>query len=252
MYFAPAHADATSACGTPLIELENVLDTRRVPPRCVDSFTTTHVIVNPYRSQRQARETADRRVKSAREIVQRRAEGDLRDAAERLAEERERFKSQLGAAHADVLRLGAESTELERRNQQLELERSAGRTRGWLDESNEGTHRSRSRNSPPGDHLTASSNVLGWGNGRETREEGEKKPAEGGGEGAFKRGRTLREAAEEEREAMRQMCNGLAIDLRAAVEAKAEVEDERQTLVQVNGQCTSEIHASVPPVAAAL
>lgn len=199
------------------------------------------MIVHPCLSQRQARETADRRVKSARETVQRRAEGDLCDAAERLAEERERFKLQLGAAHADVLRLGAESAELERRNQQLELERSAGRVRSWLDDSNNSTRRSRSRGSPPGDHLAASGNALRWRNEEEPREQRERVFAEGGEEGALTREKTLREAAEEEREALRRMANGLAIELRTVTEAKAEAEDERQTLVQVNGHKTSEM-----------
>lgn len=42
----------------------------------------------------------------------------------------------------------------------------------------------------------------------------------------------LREA-EEEREALRRMCNGLALDLKVAVDARAEAEDAREVLLQV-------------------
>ena len=49
------------------------------------------------REKNEARETAEQRVESARGTMRRRAEGDLRDAAERLVEEQQTFKSQLGA-----------------------------------------------------------------------------------------------------------------------------------------------------------
>ena len=69
------------------------------------------------REKNEARETAEQRVESARGTMRRRAEGDLRDAAERLVEEQQTFKSQLGAAHAEILRLDAETAELERQTE---------------------------------------------------------------------------------------------------------------------------------------
>ena len=51
--------------------------------------------------------------------------------------------------------------------------------------------------------------------------------------GEGKRKRVVQVEAEEEREALRRMCNGLAVDLKAAVEARADAEDDREALVQV-------------------
>ena len=49
-----------------------------------------------------------------------------------------------------------------------------------------------------------------------------------------KRERSLRREAEQEREALRRMCNCLTLDLNGAVEARAVAEDTRQILVQVS------------------
>lgn len=199
-----------------------------------------------HQPQREARETADDRVASAMETAQRRAEGDLRDATERLSEERERFKSQLGAAHADILRLGAEAGELERRNQELETGRACagsgdrGEIRGV---SNETLCRLNCGGGSPqlwGDHLTVDPQVrarMRDGKCQVVRGEGEEKGwAASAQTQEAQRDRGLREAAEEETNALRVMCNGLAVDLRAALEAKAATEDERQALVQVGGR----------------
>ncbi len=53
------------------------------------------------------------------------------------------------------------------------------------------------------------------------------------GAGGVERERALRRKLEREREALQRMCNGLAVDLREAVEARSEAEDEREALVQV-------------------
>lgn len=176
------------------------------------------------REQNEARETAGRRVESARETVRRRAEGDLRDAAERLVEERQTFKSQLGAAHADILRLGAETAELERQNRELVLARTEEPPLDWRN-SPEGTpggrrgaESSASRIVESGQSSAGVRHCLG---------DAESVSAEG------KRERALRMGAEEEREALRRMCNSLAVDLKAAVEARADAEDDREALVQV-------------------
>lgn len=183
-------------------------------------------------------------------------EGDLRDAAERLDEERERFKSQLGAAHADALRLGAEAAELEnkmRRDYQEEWRKGLlsprpvavvdGRTAG---------ERSRVGGDAGGGRLGGTTAVV-WGDAGEGGTAGgaRKRPAaerdgadedvrrerererEGAGEAKGKRERALRREVEGEREALRRMCNGLAVDLREAVEGRAEAEDEREALAQV-------------------
>lgn len=70
---------------------------------------------------------------------------------------------------------------------------------------------------------------------------GRKRPAEGNdregggarGEEIIDRERALRREVEGEREALRRMCNGLAVDLKGAVEARSEAKDEREALVQV-------------------
>lgn len=179
-------------------------------------------------------------MESARETVQRRADGDLRDAAERLAEERERFKLQLGVIHADILRLRAEAAELERRNQELELARSGGNTLTWSSGSKWRSGGSKPKYFQPGDDLTVHKDASETGDGveREGEEKGEKAPVEEGRNGDVESERTLREALEEEREALRRMCNGLAVDLQTAVEAEAKAKEERQALVQV-GDCNT-------------
>lgn len=181
------------------------------------------------REQNEARETAGRRVESARETVRRRAEGDLRDAAERLVEERNTFKSQLGAAHADILRLGAETAELERQNRELVLARTEESPLDWRN-SPEGTPGGRKGGGRKGAVSSASGMIEGGQSSAGVRHclgDVENALEEG------KRERALRVKAEEEREALRRMCNGLAVDLKAAVEARADAEDDREALVQV-------------------
>lgn len=172
--------------------------------------------------QKQARETAGRRVESARDTVRRRADGDLRDAAERLAEERERFKSQLGAAHADILRLGAEAADLERRNHELALAKNSGAV-DWQAVPR-GMHGDETVN-----HLRSDSGAAG--NGDPSPNARNLPTGEGAAGG---REEALRRDTEEKRDALRCMCNGLASDLKEAVEARSEAEVGRDMLVQVN------------------
>lgn len=165
-----------------------------------------------------------RRVESASEIIRRRADGDLRDAADRLAEERERFKLQLGAAHADILRLGAEAADLERKNRELEMATavSAGH---WSDDVGETKMDGR---------VTKKCNLSGVSRDYLT---GESKEGIGAVVSMAKvnseKERCLLREAEEEREALRRMCNGLALDMKVAVDARAEAEDARELLLQV-------------------
>lgn len=185
--------------------------------------TSTHLI-----EQSEARDSAGRRVESARETARRRAEGDLRDAAERLEEERERFKLQLGAAHAEILQLGAQAAELKKRRNQDERrknEEKAPQSRADGDGD--------SGASQGGSFLSGRTSPVGGSR---------KRPADGGDDDARRceargeereRERALRREVEGEREALRQMCNGLAVDLKEAVEARSEVEDEHEALVQV-------------------
>lgn len=67
------------------------------------------------------------------------------------------------------------------------------------------------------------------GGGRTRLDAADKGEAAGEGE----RERERRQGAEEEREALRRMCNGLAVDLKEAVEARAEAEGDRGALLQV-------------------
>ena len=176
------------------------------------------------REKNEARETAEQRVESARGTMRRRAEGDLRDAAERLVEEQQTFKSQLGAAHAEILRLGAETAELERQNRELVLTRTEETRLDWQN-SPEGT---------PGGRRGAESSASGMGESGQSSVD--VRHCLGGAEGVSgegKRKRVVQVEAEEEREALRRMCNGLAVDLKAAVEARADAEDDREALVQV-------------------
>lgn len=220
------------------------------------SFYLCFHIVSPHllthSVQNDARETAGRRVESAREASRRRADGDLKDAAERLDEERQRFKAQLGAAHAEILRLGAEAAESERRrNSDKERpirQASAARL------SSTGEHGGVGDNGPSGegsiivdDGGVGRRTAGGGGGGVVILEErtgvptgGRKRPAEGNGregggagEEEIERERALRREVEGEREALRRMCNGLAVDLKGAVEARSEAKDEREALVQV-------------------
>ncbi|CAM9536480.1 unnamed protein product [Ectocarpus fasciculatus] len=205
-----------------------------------------------------ARETAGRRVESARDASRRRADGDLKDAAERLEEERERFKAQLGAAHAEILRLGAEAAESERRRsfdkERRNREANAARL-GYT-----GEHGGVGDSGPSGegsiivDDGGVGSRSGGGGGGGVILEEvtgvptgGRKRPAEGSGrEGGGARGeasereRALRREVEGEREALRRMCNGLAVDLKEAVEARSEAKDEREALVQEAARAKAE------------
>lgn len=181
--------------------------------------------------QSDARQTAGRRVESARETARRRAEGDLCEAAERLEEERERFKSQLGIAHAEILRLGAQAAELQQRRNQDEL---------WRRNFEEKASRSKAGGDGDSGTLQGGSFSDGCtppsGGFRKRPADGGKDDARGGdarGHEREERERALRREVEGEKEALRQMCNGLAVDLKEAVEARAEVEDEREALVQV-------------------
>lgn len=150
--------------------------------------------------------------------MRRRAEGDLRDAAERLVEERQTFKTQLGAAHADILRLGAETAELERQNRELVLGRAEDGPKGTQGGK---TGAESSSSGVVGEKRHGSAGVRQCLGGAE------------GESGEGERERVLRMEVEEEREALRRMCNGLAVDLKAAVEARADAEDDREALVQV-------------------
>lgn len=193
------------------------------------AFFSAAAICVDFFHQSDARETAGRRVESARETARRRAEGDLGDAAERLEEERERFKSQLGAAHAEILRLGAQVAELKKRRNQDERHDSQETAPQLRDSSGDGD-----RGTFPGDSFSDGRTPPSGGS--------RKRPADVGDDGARgseargqerERERALRRGVEGEREALRQMCNGLAVDLKEAVEARSEVEDEREALVQV-------------------
>ena len=201
-------------------------------------------------------------MESARETARRRAEGDLQDAAERLEEERERFKSQVGAAHAEILRLGAEAAELEkkvRRNKDREEERRRNPSGG----AHAGGGRTAERSRASGGGVVDGENIgvggtaaVVWGDddagegtgtataaataaaataGRARKRPAERGAADDGEDDARQREweRALRREVEGEREALRRMCNGLAVDLREAVEGRAEAEDEREALVQV-------------------
>eukprot|EP00903_Cladosiphon_okamuranus_P006177 g6074.t1 len=224
--------------------------------------------------EKDARETAGRRVESARETARRRAAGDLRDAAERLEEERERFKSQLGAAHAEILRLGAEAAELDRklrrRNSKEQEERRSSPSLRLHQDS--GTRADGGGGGGGGDSDGGGGggkkHAVGWadydardraaavpGEGVRKRrvaergidEEGARVREEDGAGVATRDGETerdgeraLRREVEAEREALRRMCNGLAVDLRAAVEGRAEAEDEREALVQEAAKAKAE------------
>ncbi|CBN80212.1 expressed unknown protein [Ectocarpus siliculosus] len=207
-----------------------------------------------------ARETAGRRVESAREASRRRADGDLKDAAERLEEERERFKAQLGAAHAEILRLGAEAAESERRRNLDKERRNRQASAARL--SSTGEHGGVGDNGPSGEgSITVDDGGVGrrtagggGGGGGVILEErtgvptgGRKRPAEGTGRGGggaggeeIEREWALRREVEGEREALRRMCNGLAVDLKGAVEARSEAKDEREALVQEAARAKAE------------
>ncbi|CAN0294336.1 unnamed protein product, partial [Ectocarpus sp. 12 AP-2014] len=207
-----------------------------------------------------ARETAGRRVESAREASRRRADGDLKDAAERLEEERERFKAQLGAAHAEILRLGAVAAESDRRRN-LDKERR-NRQASVARLSATGEHGGVGDNGPSGEGsitfddggVRGRTAAGGGGGGGVVLEErrgvptgGRKRPANGNGrEGGraggeeIERERALRREVEGEREALRRMCNGLAVDLKGAVEARSEAKNEREALVQEAARAKAE------------
>lgn len=135
---------------------------------------------------------------------------------------------QLGAAHADILRLGAEAADLERKNRELEMV-TAANAGHWSDGVGEAKLYGRA---------TKKRNV--WGGGGDYLSD-ESKERIGAGipvaNSSSENERCLLREAEEEREALRRMCNGLALDLKVAVDARAEAEDARELLLQVNQCC---------------
>lgn len=195
--------------------------------------------------QNDARETAGRRVECARETARRRAEGDLRDLTDRLEEERERFKSQLGAAHAEILRLRAEASRLEKRRTYHHREmnetmpRRAGTGDGGGDGGSGNNGLSMERGGGVDGHArkdAAGESLSGrTGGARKRRAAAEEEGDEdsGGVVGGVDGEQVLRREVEEEREALRRMCNGLAVDLKEAVDATSEAKEEREALVQV-------------------
>lgn len=196
--------------------------------------------------QEHARETAGRRVECARETTLRRADGDLRDLTERLEEERERFKSQLGAAHAEILRLSAEVSRLEKRRNYEHLERKETGLRRTMVGCGGAAGGGASRLSagiiggvdcPGGEGAGAESfsdRPTKHGGARKRRAaEADEDGDCSGLVGDVDEERALRREVEEEREALQRMCNGLAVDLKDAVEATSEAKEEREALVQV-------------------
>lgn len=184
----------------------------------------------PLPEQREARETVDRRVKSARQISRRRVEDDSHDAAERLAHERERFKSQLGVAHANVLRLRAHVAELERRNEDLEAMQEGNRIlradKDYVPKLGGGGSSSDHRSVKCVDENRS-------GSKRTRRVHEQRKDGEESKSGDSKqRGRAR--TVTQEAEALRRMYDGLAGELRMALRAKQEAMEDREALLQVS------------------
>ncbi|CAM9788122.1 unnamed protein product [Scytosiphon promiscuus] len=177
--------------------------------------------------EKDARETAGRRVERARETARRRADGDIRDLTERIEEERERFKSQLGAAHAEILRLRVEASRLEKLRNHEHLERNE-------------TVPERTRKGGAGGECLGG-RLPTHGGARKRRASEDEGEGDGGDvtEGVDEE-RALRRGVEEEREALRRMCNGLAVDLKEAVEATSEAQQEQEALVQEAAKAKAE------------
>lgn len=171
-------------------------------------------------------------MESAGAVVRCRAEGDLRDASERLAEERERFKMQLGIAHAVILKLKTELAELERRNRDLEVRQAGGdisRTLGDIS-LNLGDGNGR-----PGDRSVCcvasglkSHDDGVWSASESVGARGTAEPVQRGGEGAST------ERVEKEIQSLRKVCRGLERDLKASLRTEKGATQELQALVQVS------------------
>lgn len=217
-----------------------VISTTPIARAHIQSYHTSFLPSSRGANQNEARKTAERRITSAREAATRRSEGDLQNAAERLAEERELFKSQLGAAHAKILRLGAEAAELERRNVESTL---VGEDELKKEEELDQKRLDRRRNpidvvnSDDSGRVNNSSEQAGQ-NGFLYHDGDAHKPRAHAGPSAricteAKEKETIVEGVEGEREALRQMCNGLAVDLQEAMKARADAEKNRDALAEV-------------------
>lgn len=181
-------------------------------------------------TQREARASADRRVGAATDTVQRRADGDLRDAAERLSEERERFKSQLAAAHAHILRLSAEIGDCKKRNVELEIAKDFGAE----------SHGVRNKACPCGQESSSLMCTRSSSSDGDRASGDAARPSEdGGGKGHEDAAGDLARAQESstprsgDQNALQLMCNGLVVELREAREERSKADEERQVLIEV-------------------
>lgn len=138
---------------------------------------------------------------------------------------------QLGEAHADILRLGAELSELERRNQELVQARTKQEQEDWvrsLDGMQQGQHVRRHQSKSDGKVVENNkSHEAAFGVASEGGSEGGKQTEK------EKEQALLRQEFENEKEALLKMCNGLAVDLEAAVAARVEAEEDYKALLEV-------------------
>ncbi|CAM9228114.1 unnamed protein product [Choristocarpus tenellus] len=194
------------------------------------------------------RESLGPRLEAVTARLRQRGERDLRDVHERLSEEQERFKRELGIAHAELLRRDAELAETIRRRQELEVSRGKG-------EFNQAASSGCSDNERDFSYVGKGQQILkgigkssGLAAHRGEREDGEtsRQGSVSGSSSELPRGESRLDLegklheAQEEREALRRMCNSLAVDLQEAVEAQAEAETVQEGLLEEAATAKSE------------